>query len=116
MQKKSSAAQNLEFACASCAPPKSFAAEDILTLHAEEPNMAHQFEESLLADLVHTVFIYLYMLPFRFDAITKKLFSLPCFFCFCFCFVLFCFLFFGSCFFCLAVVGVQVNTENIQYL
>ena len=26
--------------------------------HAEEPNMAKQFREPLLADLVHTAFIY----------------------------------------------------------
>ena len=62
--------------------------------------MVKQFRESLLADLVHTV--YRYML-FLFDASTEKLFE-------CFHYhVLFCF--------CLAAVVVQVNTaNNIQYL
>ena len=39
--------------------------------HAEESNMAKQFGESLLDDLVHTVFVYAL---FLFDASTKKLF------------------------------------------
>ena len=62
--------------------------------------MAKQFRESLLADLVHTV--YTYML-FLFDASTEKLFESFYYH------VLFCF--------CLAAVVVQVNTaNNIQYL
>ena len=60
--------------------------------------MAKQFGESLLADLVHTVFMF-----FLFDASTKKLFESFHYH------VLFCF--------CLAAVVVQVNTaNNIQYL
>ena len=60
--------------------------------------MAKQFRESLLADLVHAV----YML-FLFYASAKKLFES------CDYHVLFCF--------CLAAVVVQVNTaNNIQYL
>ena len=59
--------------------------------------MAKQFGESLLADLVHTVFIYAFL---KFDASAKKLFI-----------TMFCFVF------CLAAVVVQVNTaNNIQYL
>ena len=38
--------------------------------HAEEPNMAKHFRESLRADLLNTVFIYVFL----FDASTKKLF------------------------------------------
>ena len=64
--------------------------------------MAKQFRESLLADLVHTV--YTYML-FLFDASTEKLFESFYYH------VLFCFCF------CLAAVVVQANTaNNIQYL
>ena len=67
---------------------------------AEEPNMAKQFGESLLADLVHTVFIYAFS---WFDASTKKLFVS--------------FHYHVFFFFCLAAVVVQVNTaNNIQYL
>ena len=38
-------------------------------LNTEEPNMAKQFRESLLADLLHTEFMF-----FLCDAGTKKLF------------------------------------------
>ena len=60
--------------------------------------MAKQFRECLLADSVHTVFIYIFL----FDASTKKLFVS---------------FHYHVLFFCLAVVVVQVNTaNNIQYL
>ena len=61
--------------------------------------MSKQFGESVLDDLVHTVFIYAL---FLFDASTKKLFVS---------------FHYHVLFFCLAVVVVQVNTaNNIQYL
>ena len=60
--------------------------------------MTKQFRESLLADLVHTVFLYAF---FLFDPSTKKLFVS----------------YYHVLLFCLAAVIVQVNTENnIQYL
>ena len=61
--------------------------------------MTKQFRESLLAVLVHAIFIY----PFFFDASTKKLFESFHYH-----------VLFG---FCLAAVAAQVNTaNNIQYL
>ena len=68
--------------------------------HAEEPNMAKQFGESLLADLVQIYCIYICL--FWFDASTKKLFVS---------------FHYHVLFFCLAAVVVQVNTvNNTQYL
>ena len=49
--------------------------------HAEEPNIAKQFRESLLVDLVHTVFIYaVFKIWYKYQEALCK-FSLPCFFC-----------------------------------
>ena len=60
--------------------------------------MAKQFGESVLADLVHTVFICTF---FLFDASTKRLFLS---------------FHYHVLFFCLAAVVVQVNiATNIQY-
>ena len=64
--------------------------------HAEKPNMAKQFGESLLADLVHTVFIYVFFIWCKYQEALWK-FSLPCF--------------------VFVSVVVQVNAANkIQYL
>ena len=47
--------------------------------HAEEPNMVKQFGEFLLADLVHTVFIYTFFFVWWKYQETLCNFSLPCF-------------------------------------
>ena len=63
--------------------------------------MAKQFEESLLANLVHTVFICAFFYLMQVPRSSLQVFI-----------KMFCFLFF-----CLAAVTAQVNTANkIQYI